>query len=219
MHSIKIQSIFLLLSILFFSSFPLFSANIATRILPPTYTPGESINVQIDIETPDMPTGIVVTETLPAGWVITSANPNYMKYTYNTNSYRWVNFSASGIEEYKINYTVSVPVDSTGAQEISGEFAILIEDVKVTTTIGGDTLIQPFGETSEKGDINQKGGVDIADVLLCLRMATKLDITVGGISYLAPYNSTLNNLADMNNDGDVDIADAILILRKSLGLN
>jgi len=142
-----------------------------------------------------------------------------MKFTYNTNSYRWVNFSVSGIEEYKINYTVSVPVDSTGAQEISGEFAILIEDVKVTTTIGGDTFIQLHCETLEKGDINQKGGVDIADVILCLRMATKLDITVGGITYLAPYNSTLNDLADMNNDGDVDIADAILILRKSLGLN
>jgi len=49
-------------------------------------------------------------------------------------------------------------------------------------------------------------GVDISDVILCLRMAIGLD----------PGNL---NLADMNDDGTVDISDVILVLRKAIGLD
>ncbi len=57
-----------------------------------------------------------------------------------------------------------------------------------------------------KGDLNYDAGIDISDVILCLRMAIGLD----------PVNV---ELADMNNDNSVDISDVILILRKAIGLD
>ncbi len=57
-----------------------------------------------------------------------------------------------------------------------------------------------------KGDLNQDTGIDISDVILCLRMAIDLD-------------SVDIYLADMNNDQQVDISDVILILRKAIGLD
>ncbi|MCD6408459.1 hypothetical protein J7L87_05355, partial [bacterium] len=63
-----------------------------------------------------------------------------------------------------------------------------------------------FTTKEEKGDINGDGGVDISDVILCLRMAIGLD----------PVNP---EIADMNNDGTVDISDVILVLRKAIGLD
>lgn len=60
--------------------------------------------------------------------------------------------------------------------------------------------------SSEKGDIDANGEIDISDVILCLRMAIGLD----------PVNL---EIADMNNDGRVDISDVILVLRKAIGLD
>lgn len=69
------------------------------------------------------------------------------------------------------------------------------------------------------GDINSDGRIDISDVILCLRMAVGLNITVKGQEYTVPYTAELFELADLNEDRDVDISDVILTLRKSVGLN
>lgn len=66
--------------------------------------------------------------------------------------------------------------------------------------------ISLFGVGRKKGDINKDGGVDISDVILCLRMAIGLD----------PVNLTIS---DMNSDSLIDISDVILILRKAIGLD
>ncbi|MCD6221883.1 hypothetical protein J7K25_06980, partial [bacterium] len=63
-----------------------------------------------------------------------------------------------------------------------------------------------FTTKGEKGDINGDGGVDISDVILCLRMAIGLDTPDPAV-------------ADMNDDGTVDISDVILVLRKAVGLD
>lgn len=55
-----------------------------------------------------------------------------------------------------------------------------------------------------KGDLNHDTQIDISDVILCLRMAIRLD--------------PLDILGDMNDDGEIDISDVILILRKAIGL-
>ena len=82
----------------------------------------------------------------------------------------------------------------------------LLRDGKVA--VWGMQYFAPweFEEQLEKGDLNGDYGVDISDVILCLRMSIGLD----------PVNV---NLADMNNDGVVDISDVILILRKAVGLD
>ncbi len=68
-------------------------------------------------------------------------------------------------------------------------------------TLKGECL-QVSGIT---GDISGDNLVDILDVILCLRMAIKLD----------PVDTSLG---DINGDGEVDISDVILILRKAIGL-
>ena len=68
------------------------------------------------------------------------------------------------------------------------------------------------------GDINSDGKIDISDVLLCLRMAVGLDITLGQQTYPSPYPAELITLANINEDAGVDITDVILILRLSVGL-
>lgn len=80
--------------------------------------------------------------------------------------------------------------------------------------------IEIYGKTNEvKGDINGDETVDITDVILCLRMAVDLPVSIGGQTYNSPYPDWLKECADMNNDGEVDITDVILILRKAVGLD
>ena len=70
-----------------------------------------------------------------------------------------------------------------------------------------------------KGDINGDGEINISDVILCLRMAIGLPVTIGGQTYDAPYTDSLKGVADMNSSLDVNISDVILTLRKAIGLD
>jgi len=70
-----------------------------------------------------------------------------------------------------------------------------------------------------KGNLNGDSEIDISDVILCLRMAIGLPVTISDQTYNSPYPDWLIYLADMNNDGVVDISDVILILRKAIGLD
>lgn len=79
--------------------------------------------------------------------------------------------------------------------------------------------VKIWGKEAEKGDINADGEIDITDVILCMRMAVGLPVTISGQTYNSPYPEWLIELADMNSDGEVDITDVILILRKAVGLD
>jgi hypothetical protein len=61
--------------------------------------------------------------------------------------------------------------------------------------------------------------VNISDVILCLRTAIGLPVTIDSQVYEFPYPDWLENRADYNGSGAVDISDVILILRKSIGLD
>jgi hypothetical protein len=174
--------------------------NTATRDLPDTYTPGSSFQVTIDVETDPvtLPTGVVVTEFLPAGWSIVSASPFYYKYKSEENSYKWLEINRFGVVSFIITYTVSVPQDASGTYEFSGFFK------PGDIPIAGDSSIgqAPF----EIGDINKNYTIDISDVILCLRMAVGL-------------NPMDLSIANMNDDEVIDISDVILLLRKAIGLD
>jgi murein DD-endopeptidase MepM/ murein hydrolase activator NlpD len=73
---------------------------------------------------------------------------------------------------------------------------------------------------AEQGDINGDEEINISDVILCLRMAIGLPITIGDETYEPPdkYPQWLIDTANMNEDEDVNISDVILILRKAIGL-
>lgn len=70
-----------------------------------------------------------------------------------------------------------------------------------------------------KGDINSDAVIDISDVILCLRMAIGLPVTIQEETYNSPYPAWLIERADMNGVGGIDISDVILVLRKAIGLD
>jgi len=83
----------------------------------------------------------------------------------------------------------------------------------IEITLKGE-CIQVSGIT---GDINGDNSVDISDVILCLRMAIGLPITIGNTTYDSPYPGFMER-ADINGGG-VDITDVIKILRIAIGLD
>ncbi|MGC9066657.1 MAG: hypothetical protein ACP5JO_08585, partial [Candidatus Ratteibacteria bacterium] len=69
-----------------------------------------------------------------------------------------------------------------------------------------------------KGDINGDSQIDISDVILCLRMAIGLSVTIADQTYQSPYPDWLIYLANMDDNVQVDITDVIKILRRAIVL-
>ena len=142
--------------------------------------------------------GVILSETLPAGWSIVSSSPGYSSYVADTNTYKWLAFSNTGVEPFTVSYTAQVPQDASGTASFAGTVATSGS----TNAVGGDQTIVDAGR---KGDINGDSQITIADVILCLRMAM-------GLQEKNPA------LADLNGDGDVTSADVVLLLRMAMGL-
>lgn len=291
----KIRYLILFISLLATISF---ADNTATRDLPDTYIPGTSFNVTISITiNPNTPvTGIILTESLPSGWSITSADPYWSKYIADSNSYKWLYFFSNPVSgSFTINYTVKVPQDASGSYPFSGTlkdgystdgypitgdttinqhaqvsspvfsppqqtFYNFFPDIEISCSTSGATIYyttdgsdpdqnstiytSPIHITSDttikakafkegfspsliasgifdieiqKADINRNSDIDIFDVILCLRMAINLDITVDGTQYQFPYNDWLVFIANINNNEIIDIFDVISILRIVIG--
>lgn len=73
-------------------------------------------------------------------------------------------------------------------------------------------------EGIREGDINKDGAIDISDVVLCLRIAIGLDISINGQIYQYPYTSEIIEVSDIENDGFVSIIDVVMVLRLSLNV-
>ena len=198
----------------------LFSQSSITRDLPESYNSPGTVDVEIDIMTDmfNMPNGAVIMETLPAGWQVidtsVSPAPFSKKYYPETNTYKWLYFSASGLWPFTISYSASVPAGETGTKYFSG--TLKVSDEEEIQAVGDTSIGQ--AQAGGSGDINGDTFTDISDVILCLRMSVGLEINVNETPYSSPYNDTLKGLANMNGDEYVDISDVILILRKSVGL-
>ena len=123
----------------------LLAENTATRDLPDTYIPGSTFNVTVSItidqNTPI--TGMIITESLPAGWSITGSNPYWSKYIASSNSYKWLYFFQVPVYgNFSITYTVRVPEDASGP----GDFTGTINDGYSTRDILGDTLVNQHAQ-------------------------------------------------------------------------
>ncbi|MCD6400216.1 hypothetical protein J7L85_05430, partial [candidate division WOR-3 bacterium] len=113
-----------------------------TRQLPDWYNPGGTVDVIININITDdthPPTGLIVTETPPSGWTITSSSPPYDSVVDGT--YKWV-FYGGDVVDRNITYTANVPPTSSGEQYFSGKLKYNDSNgVPVEDDIGGDTVI------------------------------------------------------------------------------
>jgi len=131
---------------------------------------------------------------------------------------------ACSTENAVIHYTI----DGSEPDENSSVYSLPLH-ITQSTTIKARGYKQGMSPSSiaqgvynieiQKGDINRDRIIDISDVILCLRMAVELDITVDQQSYSKPYNDWLIAIADMNGDSGVDISDVIKVLRKAIGLD
>jgi len=135
------------ISIIFLAIFSLFLIKLfaqqatGTRELPDWYNPGGSVDVllNIDVDEGNVPNGLVVTETPPSGWTITSSNPPYESVVDGT--YKWV-FYGGDVVDRNITYTVSVPSTSSGEQYFSGKLKYNDNTgAPIEEDTGGDTVI------------------------------------------------------------------------------
>ncbi|MGC9066021.1 MAG: chitobiase/beta-hexosaminidase C-terminal domain-containing protein [Candidatus Ratteibacteria bacterium] len=142
-----------------FNCIYLFAENYAIRDLPEFYTPGTNITVSITVYTfPETPTnGIIVTETLPSGWILTWSDPSWSKYIPSTNTYKWLAFSQSSIPPFTIKYRVYVPADAAGTYNFNGGFSdgYSAEEREIT----GDKSISQLTAQVEKPVFSPEPGV------------------------------------------------------------
>jgi len=173
----------------------------AVRHLPATYIPGRTVTISIDVVVEETSVyGVIVKEQIPADWTMveTMVNPSYSAFDPVERIYKWLKFSQSGVSSFTISYALNVPLTASGNYQFSGQ--ILTNINPYGSEISGDNTL-----LVGRGDIDGNSAVDISDVILCLRMAIKLD-------------EPDIEKADIDNDGIVDISDVILILRISIGL-
>ena len=110
--------------------------------------------------------------------------------------------------------------------EVKNQLNPLLDDSQFDPDADGYTNLveyqngsNPHSPPGIKGDINEDEEIDISDVILCLRMALGLPVTIQGETYTnAEYPDLLVNCANINGDGGIDISDVILVLRMALGL-
>jgi subtilisin-like proprotein convertase family protein len=96
---------------------------VASRLLPAVYLRGASLETRLDLEVDESrrPSGVIVVETLPAGWTLDSATPSQSTFNPMTGEARWVFFggavSDTGMD---ITYRARAPQSATGEQTFCG---------------------------------------------------------------------------------------------------
>lgn len=107
-----------------------------SRDLPDEFDAGTELHVvlSVDVDESSKPNGLVVTECLPWGWGVDSADPAYMKYDSTLNEYSWL-FYGNDVRDRDLTYVIQVP-DPTG--EILALFQGMVETSMGSASIGGD---------------------------------------------------------------------------------
>lgn len=105
------------------------------RTISGLYTPGGTLTVTLDIAAAPGTLGLIVTETIPAAWSISSPNPAYSKETHPV--YKWLYVEAPA-SPFTITYTLHVPGDASGVLALDG--SILTSGDGLVTTAGDSIL-------------------------------------------------------------------------------
>ncbi len=91
-------------------------------------------------------------------------------------------------------------------------------DLTVNIVTLGETIRQTAHYVA-KGDMDDNGTFDITDVILGMRMAIELPITLDGQEYTSPYIDRLKSRMDLDaNPSSIGIGDVVFIMNKALGL-
>ncbi|HQL64880.1 MAG TPA: hypothetical protein PLS78_03365 [bacterium] len=156
-----------------------------------TYIPGQSIDVtlSIGINGDPLPSAVIINETIPESWQITSFNIPFDKFTAPS-TYTWLEFNATGVpSSIVIKYTVFIPKDASGIQNFTGTVEYMDDEEMKTLVIGGSTSIQPpmsnFGvspDTLHFGTIDTTGNIVLSNLGGTAYSWTTSVITYNGIT-------------------------------------
>ncbi len=127
-----------------------------TRNLPDFYTPGETIEVSLDIriDEDNVPTGLIINEVVPSGWILSNADPQNNSFNPGTGEIRWL-FSdvENSVQDRVITYTLAVPAEETLLKSFNGELKYNNAETQTTDVIGGETNIDVV-QSSSTGECN-----------------------------------------------------------------
>jgi len=117
----------------------------ATRNLPDTANPGDSIQVTLtmDVTEGQEPTSIGLSEFVPSGWTVTAESPDG-DYSAENNKINWLFSTLFGlpVQDTTITYTISIPGDANGSYTFSGTIDY---GGASDPPVGGDTTISVSG--------------------------------------------------------------------------
>lgn len=107
--------------------------NSAARSLPAEYAAGQAVAVSVQFwaDPVNPPAGLVLTEKLPAGWVIESSG-DYLgadRHVYKAarsaaegrEVYQWLYFSNDGLNSFTLAYTARAPAGAAGTAVFAGD--------------------------------------------------------------------------------------------------
>jgi hypothetical protein len=224
-----------------------------SRDLPDYYQPykGTQMSVTLDLEVDEInkPSGVIVVESVPAGWILASATPAQSSWDPNTGQIKWL--FVDGLNGFTmtdtsmdITYEVEVPSTETGDKTFSGQ--ILYNEPgtgnPVTEDIGGDTQISehPPGPPSVAFRSDSSSGsedispaslpVDLSfastDTVTVAYLVTGGTATPGGIDFslgagvlMFSPGETTENIDISITDDSLDEADETIVVTLTGPLN
>ncbi len=109
------------------------------RILPESVNAGETVQVTLNMKfTGETPSGIIVTEFLPAGWKIKSSVPSFTEFQDKVS---WLLYGDK-VKNSSIKYEVEVPENFSEPQLMQGSW----ETINSSGIISGDQMLIPATE-------------------------------------------------------------------------
>ncbi|HPP66921.1 MAG TPA: hypothetical protein PKX05_03295, partial [bacterium] len=115
----KTQIIFVALTAIFCSCLNADITVRATRNFSSvSYLPGQTMDVtlSIGISGTPLPTAVIIEETVPETWRISSANIPYDNFIAPS-TYKWLDYNTTGVSySIVIKYILSIPGDAAGVQ-------------------------------------------------------------------------------------------------------
>ncbi len=110
-----------------------------TRALPSEYTPGQQLQVTLNltVDPNTAPFSVIVTEHYPEGWTFVSASPAPNQNNAADHELKWFFFQASGVPSQTITYVLAA-----GTKTFSGMAAHAdAQDNIITENAGGDSTV------------------------------------------------------------------------------
>ncbi|MCG3196538.1 MAG: hypothetical protein GHCLOJNM_01014 [bacterium] len=121
-----------------------------SRDLPLDYSPGLPVEVSVFLDTDaSVPLkGVILEETLPAGWSVTASTPAVDAFDSDSGKARWLLVDMTTVADQTVDYRLLPPITDTGNKTFSGSQSIRLSNTGYIITMGGETNLPKALPTS-----------------------------------------------------------------------